>query len=314
MKAAIIVVLLVHFSISLVLSQDKKQEENYQRLEEKYQRLKDSSSALQPLMPAVSAIALRHDQIEVNLFTSLISANRYRNDKGSLVGLGMRQSYFYSTVQLTYGLSKSGRFNAGIDLNSIIGRLDQDKNSSVLKVFNSHVEGNSRYATAITSFSPRIRWRPLKHNYNFTIQNSLVIPVPVNAQQKIVFGKGQYYFTTQLLYNQPLAKQLFLFSQIGLNYGIKNGNTPATFYSPVAIYFSYLIPRRIIVFTLCNYLPVFSNQNGQYDYRSTFQAGGGIQYQLSKMLTLNGYYANDIAGKNYSDFNTYSISFRLATR
>ncbi|MFT3749221.1 MAG: hypothetical protein QM768_12930 [Agriterribacter sp.] len=314
MKATIIAALLVQFFISPLLSQEKKPEDNYKRLEEKYQKLKDSSSELHPLIPAVSAIVLHCDQIEVNLFTSLISATRYRNESGNLMDLGMRQSYFYSTIQLTYGLSKSGRFNAGVDLNSIIGRLDQDKNSSILKVFNSQVEGGSRYTKAITSFSPRIRWRPLKRNYNFTIQNSLIVPVPANTQQESVLGKGQYYFSTQLLYNQPLTKQLFLFSQIGLNYGIKNGNLPATFYSPVAIYFSYLIPRRIIIFTLCNYLPVFSTQNGQHYYRSTFQAGGGVQYQLSKLLTINGYYANDIAGKNYSDFNTYSISLRFTTR
>jgi hypothetical protein len=283
-------------------------------LEEKYQRLKDSVSGLSAFTPAVSSVLLNHKQREFNFFASVISANNYRNDEGHLGNLDVRQTYVYRTLQATYGLSRNARFNVGLDVNIVMGRIDQDRNSSMFKVFDTNVKDSSRHARAITSVAARIRWRPLKRNYNFTVQSSISFPTGVSQEKQWTLGHSQIFLMSQFLYNQPLSKRLFLFSQLGLQYGFERDNVPAAFFSPVSFYLSYLIPRKAIPFILFNYMPMFNKDNSWSYSHYTMQVGGGLQYHITPHFLVNGYYANDIKGKNYPDFNTYSLSLRYVTR
>ncbi|SDG58133.1 hypothetical protein [Chitinophaga filiformis] len=309
MKTCILIIFMLYITHS-ILAQEKDTTSHYQQLEEKYQRLKDSTSRLSPFIPAVSSVLINYKQVELNFFASMISANNYRDDDGHLGDLNARQTYLYRTIQATYGVSKHARFNAGIDVNIVMGRIDQDRTSSMFKVFDSGVEGNSRFARAITSIAARIRWRPLRRNYNFTIQSSVIFPTGIDREKQYVLGYNQIFLMSQFLYNQPLSERLFLFSQLGLQYGFERENVPAAFYSPLSLYLSYLIPRKTIPFILFNYIPMFSKNNSWSYSRYTMQVGGGVQYQITRRLLINGYYANDIKGKNYPDFNTYSLSLR----
>ena len=313
MKTCILILFILHMLAHSILAQEKDTTDHYYQLEEKFQRLKDSVSRLSPFIPAVSSILLNHKQLEFNFFASIISANNYRNDEGHLGNLTVRQTYLYRTLQATYGLSRNARFNVGLDVNIVMGRIDQDRSSSMFKVFDTDVEGASRHAKAITSVAARIRWRPLKRNYNFTIQSSVTFPTGISQEKQRTLGYNQIFLMSQFLYNQPLSKRLFLFSQLGLQYGFERGNAPAAFFSPISFYLSYLIPRKTIPFILFNYIPMFSKDNSWSYNRYTMQVGGGLQYQLSRRLLVNGYYANDIKGRNYPDFNSYSLSLRYVT-
>jgi opacity protein-like surface antigen len=314
MKTCILIIFILHIFSHPILAQEKDTTNHYIQLEEKYQRLRDSVSRLSPFIPAVSSVLINHHQLEANFFASIISANNYRDDDGHPGDLNARQTYLYRTLQATYGISRNARFNVGLDVNIIMGRIDQDRNSSMFKVFDTDVEGNSKHARAITSVAARIRWRPLKRNYNFTIQSSVSFPTGISREKQQVLGYSQIFLTSQFLYNQPLSERLFLFSQLGLQYGFKRDNAPAAFFSPVSLYLSYLIPRKTIPFILFNYIPMFSKDNSWSYSRYTMQVGGGLQYQITRQLLVNGYYANDIKGKNYPDFNTYSLSIRFVTR
>jgi len=309
MKTCILIILMLYITHS-ILAQEKDTTSHYQQLEEKYQRLKDSTSRLSPFIPAVSSVLINYKQIELNFFASMISANNYRDDDGHLGDLNARQTYLYRTLQATFGTTKHARFNIGFDVNILMGRIDQDRTSSMFKVFDSGVEGNSKFARAITSLAVRIRWRPLRRNYNFTIQNSFIFPTNVSNEKQQVLGYKQTFLTTQFLYNQPLSERLFLFSQLGLQYGFKRANAQEVFFSPISLYLSYLIPRKTIPFILFNYIPMFRKDNSWTYGSYTMQVGGGLQYQITRRLLINGYYANDIKGKNYPDFNTYSLSLR----
>jgi hypothetical protein len=311
MKSFILTISLLHFITFFALAQDKKTEadDHYKKLEEKYKRLKDSL-ALTPFVPAVSSVIINYQQIEVNFFTSLISTNKYRDDHGQLLDINARQTYLYNTVQVNYGVSKNARLNVGLNINSIFGRIDQDKNSSPFKVFGSDAMGNSRYARAITAIGPRVGWRPFKNNYNFTVQSSFSFPAFVSTEDENILGRRQIYFLAQFLYNQPLSKRLFLFSQLSTQYGFERDNAPAVFYTPVSVYLSYLIPRKTILFALFNYVPVFTKNDSWTYNRYITQVGGGVQYQISRHFLINTYYAANIKGKNYPDFDSYNISLR----
>lgn len=312
MKRIFLILFILNISYLYSIGQEKneKLENRYHQLLEQTQRLKDSLSLLHPLVPAVSSVLLKNNQIEINLFNSLITANEFRDGNGHLTALNTRQSYLYNSLQFTYGLSKKARFNMGLDINSIAGRIDGDRNSSLFKVFHSKVEGNNKYARAFTSIGPRIRWRPFNKDYRFTLQSSIIFPTLGKEEKKEVLGQNQLFFLNQLLYNQPLSKRLFLFTQLGVQYGFKNDNAASMIVSPVSGYLSYIIPKKTILFALINYIPVFKKE-ASWDYTAyTTQLGGGLQYYITKNFLTNLFYANDISGKNYQDFDSYNISLR----
>jgi hypothetical protein len=139
------------------------------------------------------------------------------------------------------------------------------------------------------------------------VQSSLSLPTSISTVKQNVLGKNQVFFLNQFIYNQPLSDRFFLLSQLSLQYGFKRDNVPGVFYIPVSGYLSYFIPRKTVLFALLNYVPIFT----KYNHRYIFQSGGGIQYQVSRNILINGFYANDIIGKNYPDFASYTIGIRL---
>ncbi|TKK64481.1 hypothetical protein FC093_22500 [Ilyomonas limi] len=306
----LLLALLLQHTYSYCQNISEDSNSHYHQLEQQYKILKDSSALLHPFVPAVSSVMLRNAQIEINLFNSLLSATKYRDENGDLKNIEARQTYLFNTLQLTYGLSKKSNLNIGVDINYATGRIDEDENSSIFKIFNSGVAGNSRYATGITSIVPRVRWRPIRRNYNFIIQNGVSIPKSLPLEKQTILGWNQVYLFSQFFYNQPLNKTLFLFSQLNVQYGFKTDKTTAIFYTPVAVYLAYLIPKKTVLFALTDYIPIFSNGNTSY----TFQLGGGAQYQISKQLLANIYCTKDVMGKSYPDFSSYTISLRYTTK
>lgn len=312
MRRCLLVFCVVLLFASKAQGQDKEADDRYKRLEEKYARLRDSLTLLHPLIPAVSSVMIKESQVEVNLFNSILTANRYKDVDGQAQDLNFRETYFYSTLQVTYGLSPKSRVNVGLDLNTITGRIDPDKNSSMFKVFSGSGDG-SLHATAVSSMAARVRWRPIRRNYNFTVQASFGIPFHISTAKQPILGQSQYYFLTQALYNLPLNKRLFLFAQYSAQYNFKRENAYASFYSPLTAYLGWFIPKRVILFALLNYVPIFSVQDN-WSYRYTLEPGGGIQCQLSRAFLVNAYYTRDVSGKNYPDFSGYYLSLRYVTR
>lgn len=293
-------------TLSQVPSDEKERRDG--RWEIRYQQIRDSLALLYPSVPAVNSILIREKQLEANFYNSLLSANRFRDNDGELKDYNFRQTYLYTTLQLNYGVSKNERVNLGVGLQALTGRIDQDRNSSIFKVFDSDVDGNSLYASALTSVViPRVRWRPFRNNYKFTIQSSIGLPISVSTEKQQVLGRGQVYFLNQFIYNHPLSSRFFLLSQLSVQHNFKRTNVPGVWYTPVSVYLSHFIPRKTVFFALMNYVPVFLKGSDRF----TFQGGGGVQYQVSRHLLVNGFYANDLFGKNYPDFDSYTIGLRL---
>src|SRR5262245_11600256 len=145
MKSLVLLVPLILIFISRSSGQvePNKSEEDSIKLEEKYRQLKDSSALLYPSVSAVSSVLVKKDQYEVNFYNSLYSANRFRDDDGDLNDYNFRETFFYSNLQVNYGISKDARLNVGMGLQYVLGRFDNDRNSSMFKVFGSDDEGNS---------------------------------------------------------------------------------------------------------------------------------------------------------------------------
>src|ERR1700754_3874760 len=111
MRSLTLTILLFHLIVNCTQGQNKETDDHYKQLEERYRQLRDSLSLLHPFIPAISSVMISKDQLEVNLFNSLITANRYRDNDGNNEDIGYRQTYFYSTMQLTYGVSPKSKIN-----------------------------------------------------------------------------------------------------------------------------------------------------------------------------------------------------------
>jgi len=315
MKRFLIVAIFFLCTVFYSLGQEKisDPEDGYKKLETRYQFLKDSLSKTYQFIPAVSSVILEKGQFEIIYFSSILTANKFRDDNGNLDELNVRSTYFYNTLQLTYGFSKNRKWNVGFDINSISARVDDDRNSSIFKVFGSDEIGNSRYARAINSFGPRLRWNPFQRTNQLTLQSSMLFPTSISLEKQGILGQNQIYLLTQLLYNKPLSERMFLFSQLGFQYGFKKEEVFAKFYPTLTSYVSYFLPKRTILFLLLNYTPIFINDENWNYAAGTFQVGGGVQYQISKNFLINAYYSNNIAGSNYQDFDGYTVSLRFVT-
>lgn len=103
-------------SVTSLFGQNHEAEDHYRQLEERYKRLRDSLSLLHPFLPAISSIVLKNGQAEINLFNSLTTANRYPDMYGNIGDLSFRETYFYSTLQLTYSISQRSGLNVGLDI------------------------------------------------------------------------------------------------------------------------------------------------------------------------------------------------------
>ncbi len=315
MKHLTVILVIIHFANPSLYGQNAKQDstEYYNQLENRYQYLKDSLNNLQ-FVPAVSSVVLKNKQAEIIFYSSMLTANKWRDNNGKITEMNLRSTYWYNTLQFTYGISNNGKLNIGFDVNSVSARLDDDRHSSMFKVFGTDESGNSKYAKAITSFGPRVRWNPFQNTNLFTVQSSLLFPAGVSEEKQNITGKGQIFWLAQFLYNKPLSERLFLFSQLGIQYGFNKEDVSSKFYPTLSGYLSYFVPRRVIFFVLLSYTPVFMNDPNWYYSASTLQAGGGVQYQISKNILVNAYYSNNIAGKNYPDLNGYTLSLRFVTK
>ena len=296
------------FFFQPVLSQDTATKPD--KWEQRYQVIKDSLALLYPTLPAVASVLIKERQVEVNFYNALLTGNRYRNDNGDIQDFNFRQTYLFSNLQVNYGVSRNERLNVGVGIQFVAGRIDGDRSSSMFKIFSSSREPGNFQESAITAIIPRIRWRPFARNYNFTVQSSVSIPTGISTAKQNILGRNQVYWLNQFIYNYPLSDRFFLLSQLSTQYGFKTESAPGSFSLPLSVYLSHFIPRKTVLFALVNYVPVFVKDNN----RSTFQAGAGIQYQLARQLLINGYYANDLLGKNYPDLSTYMIGLRYVTK
>ena len=313
MKRFMAILVFVHFLSSGLHGQNEGKDsvDHYQELENRYQFLKDSLTKTYFFTPAVSSVMMEQNQVEVIFYGLLSSSNEYRDNERRLGQSFQKTSIFNIGLQITYGVSKNANWNFGFDINYKATRIDADRNSTMFRVFNSEVTGNSKFASAINSFGPRVRLKPFQQNSNFILQSGVLFPTSYEKEKELVLGKKQINFLQQFLYNQPLGDRFFFFSQLGLQYGFKNKNALPGFLSNVTAYINYLIPRRIVVFGFLNYAPYFvKNEKWKYTLSAT-QAGGGVQYQFSKKILINVYYSNTIGGKNTPDFDNYTISLRF---
>jgi len=261
------------------------------------------------ITPAVSSVMMPKSYTEVILSNSLLTSNQFFASDGSLYsfpGGGQRDSYFFNTLQVTHGLSPSGRFNAGIDLSYRTGRIDSDPESSPMKVFGSSSDGLIQYERAFTSVGLRARYIPFAKIRSLVIQHTFYIPINGGGQESIFLGDSRYALNSQLLFNKFLGRKTFLFGQLDLYVRFKDALYKTDYTVPLNIFGGYLVTKHILPFvqlgTSRTWLEGFNT--------SSYTYGAGVQYQFTSMFNINFFYNDVFAGKNYSDWQTFNLGVR----
>ena len=257
------------------------------------------------ITPAVSSVMMPKGYTEIILSNSLLTTNSEFNSNGESLSINSRYTYFINTLQVTRGVTSSGRLNIGLDLSYRTARADADPESSAMKVFGNSSEGLIEYGRGLTSIGFRTRYVPTR-NRNFVIQNTFRVPINPSSTENNFLGDNRYAFNTQLLYTQLLGRKVFLFGQTDFLFRFKNNQNKGDFTMPVNVYCTYLISRHLFPFIQLGMVNSWGNVTSQ-----SFAYGAGVQYQFNTMFNINFLYSDVFAGVNSNGWNIYNLSIRV---
>ncbi len=257
------------------------------------------------ITPAVSSVMMPKSYTEIILSNSLLTTNSIYSSTGELLNANRRYTYFINTLQVTHGVTSSGRLNIGLDLSYRTGRADADPNSSPMKVFGNSSEGLIEYGRGLTAIGFRTRYVPTR-NKNFVVQNTFHVPINKSSAESKFLGDNRYAFNTQFLYTQLLGRKVFLFGQTDVLIRFKDDQNDADLTMPVNLYCTYLINRHLFPFIQLAMLNSWGDVT-----RQSFSYGAGLQYQFNTMFNINVFYSDVFAGKNTNVWNIYNLGIRV---
>jgi hypothetical protein len=222
--------------------------------------------------------------------------------------MNIDERYILMYLQVTHGISASGRLNVGLDLSYRTGRADADPDSSPLAVFGNSSEGLIQYERAFTSFGIRARYVPTR-NRNFVIQHVFSIPISSSGEASEFLGDNRYALNTQFLYTQLLGKKLFLFGQADIYVRFEDDQMDTDFTNPIALFLTYLVNDHLFPFVQVGMTNAWDNDFELL--RQSFTYGLGLQYQFNTMFNINAFYNDVFAGKTTYRFNAYNLGIRV---
>jgi hypothetical protein len=257
------------------------------------------------ITPAVSSVMMPKSYTEIILSNSLLSTNSVFSANGESINLNNRFSYLINTLQVTHGVTSSGRFNVGLDLSYRTGRADADPESSPMKVFGNSSTGLIEYGRALTSVGIRARYVPTR-NRNFVIQHTFLVPIGSSNTVGEFLGDNRYALNTQFLYTQLLGRKVFLFGQTDVFIRLKDDQHDTDFTVPVNVYCTYLVNRHLFPFVQLGMVNSWDTVT-----RQSFSYGAGLQYQFNTMFNINAFFNDVFAGKNSNRWNMYNLGIRV---
>lgn len=260
-----------------------------------------SQSNIQTFTPSV---LIDVNQVDVQFFNNIYTQNGYRGNKGELVKLNRKETYYSGFIQFLYGVDKNRRFNLGFDLNikSVLYDTAFSSPFNVLK-FQNNETARSELLTAV---GPKIKFLPFK-NTRLSVQSALWFPVQQNMEDNPWLDYQRLTWWTQFFYDKTYYNKYQLFLEVDLLTRIAPDFKITTLETriPISAFFSYFPSNRTVVYGMTQFVPFISNLPTFY-----LQAGAGVKYQLTQSLNLELLYSNFIAGINQGAGQTYNVGLR----
>ncbi len=264
---------------------------------------------------------------DITLFNTL-----YTETKGTWLGesySGFRTSFMTHLFQYTFGVSKSKRFNIGVDLTFRSAGTAVDSTISGLKPTFLYTNTDTS-RVGLTSAGLRVKWQPFKAVSNFTLQSTIMAPTIKHPEGLFAdTGKvlhwadwnritwwNQFYYTKTFGKFQLFTELDFLFrfrvneSQIGM------------LDLPVSVFLSYFPTRKITVYGMTQHVHRYTNNIDpdnpiitDWVIPSNYTASGiGFKYQLLSNLNLELLYTNFWRGRNSGLGSTFNLGIKFLTK
>ncbi len=254
-------------------------------------------------------------QIDLKWFNNL-----YTQTKSTFSdGVEPRQTFFTSTIELYTGVGENKRWNIGAIFEFRSNVID-DRNA--LDVFKFDGEAGSARA-GLTSIAPSVKFVPFQSISNFSIQSSFFIPLVSNEVDDGVFldQKG-YTWQNRFFYDYTFPGDKWqLFSELntelhfgkGAIYDDNGDSIQGSFANnslnlTPGVFLSYFPSSKFTVLALAQHSQRLDLGN---NFAQDFTAlGGGLKYQLTNALNLEGLYTNFVRGNNTGLGETFNIGIR----
>lgn len=256
------------------------------------------------------SVLLRHQQFEVQLFNNLYTQTAWRNENGEKTSINGRDTYNTLLITFNYGISKSGRFNLGLDVNLRSVRTDLE-NTNAIDIFK--LEQNNISRTTISTLGPKIKWNPIRSIPKFSIQSSFLIPVADSLETKqnrpwLDYERNTWW--TQFFWDRPIGNKFQLFAEADILLRMPKFGSSLSYYetilsTPLSVFFSYFPTPKSTVYVSYQYSPTLTSLPSYY-----MQAGLGAKYQIFEKVQLEMSYTNFFAGISNGAGNTYNVGLR----
>ena len=262
---------------------------------------------------------LKKGSWDFTLFNSLYTETR-QNWLGQDLS-GYRATFNTHLVQLTYGISKTGRFNLGLDLNiRNTGRSVNPGFEGLAPAFQYANNDSARFG--LTSAGIRARIQPFKKAPSFTIQSTLTAPTIRSAE-----GSGgpdnlfwadwnRLTWWNQFFYDKTFA-DFQLFSEIDLWFRFPIfDNQYTTLDIPLNVFFSYFPTQKWTIYLMTQHLTRFvydsePQNNTDWPVGANYTAsGGGIKYNFESNFQIEVLYTNFWRGKNNGLGQTFNLGLK----
>ena len=218
---------------------------------------------------------------------------------------GIRQNFFTSTLEVFTGVSPTKRINLGV-----IAEYRNNSRDFILE--NGSTE--SRSTSGITSIAPSIKFVPFKRVGNFSILSSFSVPL-IDSEfddNGVFLDQNGFTWQNRFFYDHTFAgKKWQLFSEINSEYNF--GDEADSFANnslrlTPGVFLSYFPSSKFTVLALAQHTELIDLGN---NFSQNFTAlGGGVKYQLTQELNIEGLYTNFVRGRDTGLGQTFNIGLR----
>ncbi|MEM9001121.1 MAG: hypothetical protein AAGB24_12730 [Bacteroidota bacterium] len=229
-----------------------------------------------------------------------------------------RQTFFTSTLEAFTGVSANKRVNVGLILEF---RSSVVADRGALEVFQFDGEfGTAR--SGFTSIAPSIKFTPFRNVGNFSIQSAFFIPlvdnetedfdIDINGGNGVFLDQDGFIWQNRFFYDYTFPGDKWqIFTELNAEFSF--GDEADSFANnslnlTPGIFLSYFPSSKFTVLILAQHAQRLDLGN---DFEQDFTAlGGGVKYQLTKVLNIEGLYTNFVRGNNTGLGETFNIGLR----
>lgn len=274
-----------------------------------------SQSDLQTYTPSK---LLEKGKLDLKVFNNLYTQTRSADANGTKQGPNPRQTFFTSTWETYFGISKKSRINVGIIAN-VKSNIGGNKGATeVFKFQNQDFLASS----GLTSIALSLKLSPFKKISNFSLQSSFFLPVFKENPNGFYLDKRSYVWETKFFYDKSFSNNTFqIFAELDFAYifgeqpdptntGINNVERFAnnSIAIPLSLFISYFPNDKTTVFANSQYYKLFDAGS---NFEQNFSLVGlGIKRQLTKKLNMEVSSSYFIQGVGTGLGETYNLGLR----